>query len=152
MGAASATNTATKMLIIVVAAAAALAVSTEALLRVPQGSKQSRHGLAGNETLADDTGESAFPFGDDGKHFLSERELREYLDEAMSGRPPPPASHPVSSRPRRSAGDDPVYIYLTPLEESSGPWDEVWTPSPSGCSRRCGGGVLAETRYSVRCY
>ena len=58
----------------------------------------------------------------------------------------------LSPRSRRSAGADPVYIYLTPLEESSGPWDEVWTPSPSGCSRRCGGGVLAETRYSVRCY
>ena len=50
-----------------------------------------------------------------------------------------------SFRSRRAAGD-PVYIYLTPLEESSGPWDEIWTPSPSGCSRRCGGGVLAETR------
>ena len=136
MGAASATNTATKMLI--AAAAAALAVSAEALLRGPQGS----NGMAGNETLELDG-----YFAPDEKHFLSEGELREYLDEAMSGRPPPPASHPVSPRSRRSAGDDPVYIYLTPLEESSGPWDEVWTPSPSGCSRRCGGGVLAETRY-----
>ena len=134
MGAASATNTATKMLI----AAAALVVSAEALLRGPQES----NGLAANETLERDG-----DFAPDEKHFLSEGELREYLDEAMSGRPPPPASHPVSPRSRRSAGDDPVYIYLTPLEESSGPWDEVWTPSPSGCSRRCGGGVLAETRY-----
>ena len=39
-----------------------------------------------------------------------------------------------------------MYIYLTPLEDTSGSWDEFWTPSPSGCSRRCGGGVLAETR------
>ena len=182
MHAASVTNTAINMLIVL--AAAAMATATEAL-RGPQGLNQSLDvdGLAGNADDADDGGESAL--FDDAKHFLSEDELRQYLDEAVSGRQPPPASHPIRSvhlqhfmsrvettdgllllvlddrshtslksvfspfpfsiRPRRSAGD-PVYIYLTPLEESSGPWDEFWTPSPSGCSRRCGGGVLAETR------
>ncbi len=54
---------------------------------------------------------------------------------------------PKLSRSRRSAAAyGPLYVYTTPLEESSGPWDDFWTPSPTGCSRRCGGGVLTETR------
>ena len=96
MHAASATNTAINMLIVLAAAAAAIATATEAL-RGPQGLNQSLDvdGLAGNADDADDGGESAL--FDDAKHFLSEDELRQYLDEAVSGRQPPPASHPIRS-------------------------------------------------------
>ena len=89
MHAASVTNTAINMLIVL---AAAMATATEAL-RGPQGLNQSLDvdGLAGNA----DGGESAL--FDDAKHFLSEDELRQYLDEAVSGRQPPPASHPIRS-------------------------------------------------------
>ena len=85
MPAAYGTNTATKMLI-VLAAAIAIAATTETLTG-PQG----LDGLEGNAAFD----ESAL--FEDEKHFLSEVELREYLDEAMSGRPPPPASHPIRS-------------------------------------------------------
>ena len=82
MQAASATNIAIKMLIVF---ALAIADTTEAL-RVSGGLNQSLDKLAGNETTI--TG-----LFDDEKHFLSEVQLREYLDEAMSGRQPPPRSH-----------------------------------------------------------
>ena len=87
MQAASATNTATKMLILLVAAVAATA---EAL-----GTPRRLVGLAGNATDAAADDESALSEAD--IHFLSEDELREYLDEAVSGRQPPPASHPIRS-------------------------------------------------------
>ena len=79
-------NTAIKMLI-VLAVAIAVAATTEAL----RGPRR----LEGNATFAAHDDESAL--FEDEKHFLSEVELREYLDEAMSGRPPPPASHPIRS-------------------------------------------------------
>ena len=77
------------MLIVI---AAALAATTEAL-RGPPGLHLSPDEPAGNATAIDS--EPAL-FVEE-KHFLSEVELQEYLDEAVSGRQPPPASHPVRS-------------------------------------------------------
>ena len=89
---ASATNTASTMLMVIAAAVAVAAAAAEAI-----------DGPLPNHTqdgLLQTTGEGdnvAATDMDGKKHILTELEVLEYLDEAVSGRPPPPASHKFRS-------------------------------------------------------